>query len=359
TYQWDAGINKEVHDVREAWLRKNFHGFMGEVLDEAKKTYTQVISRASNGKNYGLLAPFVPNWMRLQEKATGAPVSFQALFEDTPSQKGVYTTLKTKRVAVYFFIVFAFCVLKESFIFKQLSASGTVITQLDLPKKNENLVRCSKCREVCIVMYDAMGKKWKSRSKGSFVLSCMGLWTKNADKEAGQVAGRDMYTKRLSQPRKVKRIFRYLRGTVNMGLWYTKDSGFELTEFSNADYAGCKDTFKSTSDGAQFLSEKLTQLTDYGFYFNKIPIYCDSKSAIAISYNLVQHSRTKHIVVRYHFIKEHMEKGTIELYFVKTDYQLADLFTKALLVDRFYYLVRRLALRRLSPQELDRLVKLQ
>ncbi|GKB55433.1 hypothetical protein Tco_0906186 [Tanacetum coccineum] len=186
TYQWDAGINKEVHDVREAWLRKNFHGFMGEVLDEAEKTYTQVTSRASNGKNYGLLAPFGPNWMRLQEKATGAPVCFQALFEDTPSQKGVYTTLKTKRVAVYFFIVFAFCVLKESFIFKQLSASGTVITQLDLPKKNENLVRCSKCREVCIVMYDAMGKKWKSRSKGSFVLSCMGLWTKNADKEAGQ-----------------------------------------------------------------------------------------------------------------------------------------------------------------------------
>ncbi|GJZ02984.1 retrovirus-related pol polyprotein from transposon TNT 1-94 [Tanacetum coccineum] len=72
-----------------------------------------------------------------------------------------------------------------------------------------------------------------------------------------------------------------------------------------------------------------TQLTDYGFHFNKIPIYCDSTSAIAISCNPVQHSRTKHIVVRYHFIKEHVEKGTIELYFVKTDYQLADLFTKA------------------------------
>ncbi|GJY75479.1 hypothetical protein Tco_0480595 [Tanacetum coccineum] len=50
--------------------------------------------------------------------------------------------------------------------------------------------------------------------------------------------------------KEVKRIFRYLRGTVNMGLWYTKDYGFELTRFSNADYAGCKDTFKSTSGGA-------------------------------------------------------------------------------------------------------------
>nr|GEW16011.1 retrovirus-related Pol polyprotein from transposon TNT 1-94 [Tanacetum cinerariifolium] len=118
--------------------------------------------------------------------------------------------------------------------------------------------------------------------------------------------------------KEVKRIFLYLWGTVNMGLYYTKDSGFELTGFSDADYAGCKDTFKSTF-------------------------------AIAISYNPVQHSRTKHIYVRCHFIKEHMEKGTIELYFVKMDYQLADLFTKALPADRFNYLVRRLAMRSLSP----------
>ncbi|GKB32804.1 retrovirus-related pol polyprotein from transposon TNT 1-94 [Tanacetum coccineum] len=193
--------------------------------------------------------------------------------------------------------------------------------------------------------------------------------------------------------KEVKRIFRYLRGTVNTGLWYSKDSGIELTGFSDADYAGCKDTFKSTSGGAQFLGEKLvswsskkqdctalstaeaeyvslsvccaqvlwmrTQLTDYGFHFNKIPIYCDSKSAIAISCNPVQHSRTKHIAVRYHFIKEHVEMGTIELYFVKTDYQLADLFTKALPVDRFNYLVRRLGMRSLSPKELERLAKSQ
>nr|GFA92503.1 copia protein [Tanacetum cinerariifolium] len=193
--------------------------------------------------------------------------------------------------------------------------------------------------------------------------------------------------------KEVKRIFCYLRGIINTGLWYTKDSGFELTRFSYADYAGCKDSFKSTSGGAQFLGEKLvswsskkqdctplstakveyvslsaccaqvlwmrTQLTDYGFHFKKILIYCDSKSAIAISCNPVQHSRTKHIAVRYHFIKEHMEKGTIELYFVKTDYQLADIFTKALPKDRFNYLVCRLGMRSLSPKELERLAKSQ
>nr|GFA21073.1 copia protein [Tanacetum cinerariifolium] len=135
------------------------------------------------------------------------------------------------------------------------------------------------------------------------------------------------------------------------------DSGFELTGFLDADYAGCKDTFKSTSGGAQFLGEKL--LTDYGFHFNKISIYCDSKSAIVISCNPVQHSRTKHIAVRCPFIKEHVEKGTIELCFFKTDYQLADLFTKALPVDRFNYLVRRLGMPNLSPQELNCLAKSQ
>nr|GEY16787.1 Gag-Pol polyprotein [Tanacetum cinerariifolium] len=78
-----------------------------------------------------------------------------------------------------------------------------------------------------------------------------------------------------------------------------------------------------------------TQLTDYGFHFDKIPMYCDSKAAIAISCNPVRHSRTKHIDVRYHFIKENVKKGIVELFFVGTEYQLADLFTKAFPKERF------------------------
>ncbi|GJV60776.1 retrovirus-related pol polyprotein from transposon TNT 1-94 [Tanacetum coccineum] len=67
--------------------------------------------------------------------------------------------------------------------------------------------------------------------------------------------------------------------------------------------------------------------------------------AIAISCNPIQHSKTKHIDIRYHFIKEHVEKGTVEIYFVRTEYQLADLFTKALLKERFEYLVHRIGMR--------------
>nr|GEU71724.1 hypothetical protein [Tanacetum cinerariifolium] len=152
------------------------------------------------------------------------------------------------------------------------------------------------------------------------------------------------------------------------------DSSFDLTAFSDVDHAGCIDSRKSTSGGIQFLGDKLvswmskkqncttmssakakyvalsvscaqvmwmrTQLQDFGFNYNKIPLYCDSQSAIAISCNPVQHSRTKHIHTRYYFIKEQVENGIIELYFVRTEYQLADMFTKALPEDRFKYLVR-------------------
>nr|GEW09788.1 Gag-Pol polyprotein [Tanacetum cinerariifolium] len=164
--------------------------------------------------------------------------------------------------------------------------------------------------------------------------------------------------------KEVKRIFRYLKQTYNMGLWYSKNSGFELIAYSDADLAGCHDEYKSTSRGIQFMGDKLvswsskkkdctamstakaeyvylsaccaqviwmmTQLLDYGYRDTKIPMYCDSKSATVISCNQVQHSRTKHINIRYHFIKEHVKQGTIELYYVGTEYQVADLFTKAL-----------------------------
>nr|GEV36001.1 hypothetical protein [Tanacetum cinerariifolium] len=133
----------------------------------------------------------------------------------------------------------------------------------------------------------------------------------------------------------VKRIFQYIKGTINLGLCYLKDFGFDLTAYSDADHARCHLDRKTESEYvavfdccAQVLWMR-TQLMDYGFFFDKVLIYCDSKSAIAISCNPVQHTRKKHIDVRYHFIKDHVEKGTIELYFVGTEYQLADLFTKS------------------------------
>nr|GEZ98577.1 hypothetical protein [Tanacetum cinerariifolium] len=160
-------------------------------------------------------------------------------------------------------------------------------------------------------------------------------------------------------PDKVYRLKKALYGLKQAPrAWYDELSKFLQSKgFSkDSDHAGCLDSCKSTSGGIQFLVLWMrTQLTDYGFHFDKIPMYCDSNAAIAISCNPVQHSRTKHIDVRYHFIKKKVKKGIVELFFVGTEYQLADLFTKALLVERFKYLVRRLGMRCLTLAELEAL----
>ncbi|GKB49739.1 retrovirus-related pol polyprotein from transposon TNT 1-94 [Tanacetum coccineum] len=156
--------------------------------------------------------------------------------------------------------------------------------------------------------------------------------------------------------KEVKRIFRYLKNTINMGLWYPKDTSFKLTAFLDSDHAGGLDSQAEYVSLSACYAQVLwlrTQLIDYGFYFDKIPMYYDSKVAIAISCNLIQHSCTRHIDVRYHFIKEQVEKGIVELFFVKTEYQLADMFTIALPEDRFKYLVRRLGMRCLTQEELE------
>ncbi|GJR67855.1 retrovirus-related pol polyprotein from transposon TNT 1-94 [Tanacetum coccineum] len=99
----------------------------------------------------------------------------------------------------------------------------------------------------------------------------------------------------------------------------------------------------------------MSQLTDYGFTFNNIPLYCDNKSAIALCYNNVQHSRSKNIDIRHHFIREQVENDVVELYFVTTDYQLANIFTKALPTKRFEFLLPRLEMKSMTPKSLKRL----
>nr|GEX64564.1 hypothetical protein [Tanacetum cinerariifolium] len=98
-------------------------------------------------------------------------------------------------------------------------------------------------------------------------------------------------------------------------------------------------------------------MTDHGFQFNKIPLYCDNKSVIALCCNNVQHSKAKHIDVCYHFIMEQVENRIVELYFVRMEYQLADIFTKPLPRERFNFLIEKLGMRSMSPKKLKRLKK--
>ncbi|WKA11357.1 hypothetical protein VitviT2T_028863 [Vitis vinifera] len=167
----------------------------------------------------------------------------------------------------------------------------------------------------------------------------------------------------------VKRILRYLKGTMNIGLWYPKGDNFELIGFSDANFAGCRVERKSTSGTCHFLGHSLVSwhskkqnsvalstaeaeyiaaglycaqilwmkqtLSDFNLSFEHAPIKCDNTSAINISKNLVQHSRTKHIEIRHHFLRDHAQKGDITLEFVSTKDQLADIFTKPLSEEQF------------------------
>nr|GEX87980.1 retrovirus-related Pol polyprotein from transposon TNT 1-94 [Tanacetum cinerariifolium] len=100
-----------------------------------------------------------------------------------------------------------------------------------------------------------------------------------------------------------------------------------------------------------------SQLTYYGFDFNKIPLYCDNRSAMALCCNNVQQSRSKHIDIRHHFIREQVERGIVKLYFMMADYQLVDIFTKVLPRQQFEFILPRLGMKSMSPTTLKRLQK--
>ncbi|KAK6140952.1 hypothetical protein DH2020_025306 [Rehmannia glutinosa] len=162
----------------------------------------------------------------------------------------------------------------------------------------------------------------------------------------------------------VKRIFRYLKGTINYGLFYPKNENFSLKGYSDSDYAGNIDDRKSTSGSCQFLGDCLVSwfskkqncvslstaeaeyisaafcctqllwmkqtLADYKCSFENVPIFCDNISAINIAQNPVHHNRTKHIEIRHHFLRDCVSKRKIEISFVPSQDQLADIFTKPL-----------------------------
>ncbi|WVZ63610.1 LOW QUALITY PROTEIN: hypothetical protein U9M48_013226 [Paspalum notatum var. saurae] len=171
---------------------------------------------------------------------------------------------------------------------------------------------------------------------------------------------------RTSHRQAVKRIFRYLKFTPKLGLWYSSGSSLSLRGFSDADHVGCRIDRKSTSGTCQLLGTSLVSwssrkqasvalstteaeyvaaasccsqllwikatLSDFGL---RIPLLVDFTSAISVAKNPILRSRTKHIDVRFHFLRDHYEKGDIELIHVVSANQLADIFTKPLEFDAF------------------------
>ncbi|GJU80077.1 putative ribonuclease H-like domain-containing protein [Tanacetum coccineum] len=143
----------------------------------------------------------------------------------------------------------------------------------------------------------------------------------------------------------VKRIFRYLKHQPKLGLWYPRDSPFELEAFSDSDYGGASLDRKSTTEyvaAANCCGQVLwiqNQMLDYGFNFMNTKIHIDNESTISVIKNPVSHSRTKHIEIRFHFIRDCYEKRLIEVIKIHTDNNVADLLTKGFDVTRFNFLV--------------------
>ncbi|GJX84166.1 putative ribonuclease H-like domain-containing protein, partial [Tanacetum coccineum] len=169
-------------------------------------------------------------------------------------------------------------------------------------------------------------------------------------------------TPKTSHLNAVKRIFKYLKGKPNLGLWYPRESPFDLEAFSDSDYGGSNLDRKSTTGGCQFLGQRLiswqckkqttvatliteaeyvaaanccgqvlwvqNQLLDYGFNFMNTKIHIDNESTICIVKNPVYHSKTKHIEIRHHFIRDCYEKKLISVEKIHTDLNVADLLTK-------------------------------
>ncbi|GJT44152.1 retrovirus-related pol polyprotein from transposon TNT 1-94 [Tanacetum coccineum] len=143
----------------------------------------------------------------------------------------------------------------------------------------------------------------------------------------------------------VKRIFRYLKGTVHRGMWYSEGFYFALTAFADVDHAGCQDTRRSTSGSIQLLGDRLVSWSS------------KRQKSAAISSTKAEYIAfpSKHIDIRFHFIKEHVENGVIELYFVNTEYQLVDIFTKALGREIIEFLINKLGMRSFTPETLKKL----
>ncbi|GKB26045.1 hypothetical protein Tco_0865446 [Tanacetum coccineum] len=143
-------------------------------------------------------------------------------------------------------------------------------------------------------------------------------------------------TPKVSHLHAVKRIFRYLKGQPKLGLWYPRDSPFDLEAFSDSDYAGASLDKKSTTGEyvttANCCGQVLwiqNQMLDYVFNFMNTKIYIDNESTICIVKNPVFHSKTKHIEIRHHFIRDSYEKRLIQVIKIHTDHNVADLLTKA------------------------------
>ncbi|GJT86691.1 hypothetical protein Tco_1068408 [Tanacetum coccineum] len=136
----------------------------------------------------------------------------------------------------------------------------------------------------------------------------------------------------------VKRIFRYVKGTTHLGLWYPKGSGIETIKQTALAISTIETEYVSAEKACQQALWIKQALIYYGIRLDDIPILCDNKAAMDLSKNLVQHSRTKHLEIRHHFLRDNVQKGNISIEKVSSEDNIVDILTKPLKHEPFNYL---------------------
>nr|GEV06037.1 hypothetical protein [Tanacetum cinerariifolium] len=248
----------------------------------------------------------------------------------------------------------------------------------------DDIIFGSTMKEMCIEFEKMMHKKFQMSSIGELTFF-LGLQVTPKDDRifisqdkldimfVVCACARFQVTPKVSYLHVVKRNFRYLKGQPKLGLWHPKDSPFDLEAYTDSDYAGANLDRKSTTRGCQFLMSRLiswqckkqtvvansttkaeyvaasnccrqvlwiqNQMLYYGYNFMNTKIFIDNESTICIVKNPVFHSKTKHIQIRHHFIRDSYEKRLIQVIKIHIDHNVTYLLTKAFDVSRFHYLI--------------------
>nr|GEU64942.1 putative ribonuclease H-like domain-containing protein [Tanacetum cinerariifolium] len=367
----DTGIFSGAYDDevegRERAQRKEFESMFGQDKDANGNRMSTPISAAESTYDTGIFSG------AYDDEVEGAMADFNNLelttvvYRNKKDERGILVRNKARLVAqgytqeeeIDYNEVFAHIARIEAIrqdkyvanILKKFNFSSVKTTSTPI-ETNKALLKDEKAKDVDVYLYRSM------------IGSLMYLTVYRSDIMFAVCAcARFQVTPKVLHLHAVKRIFRYLKGQPKLGLWYPKDSPFDLEAFSDSDYAGASLDRKSTTRGCQFLGKRLiswqckkqsvvanskivaeyvatknycgqvlwvqNQMLDYGFNFTNTKIYIDNESTICIVKNPVYHSKTKHIEVGHHFIKDSYEKRLIQVIKIHTDHNVADLLTKA------------------------------
>ncbi|GJU06817.1 hypothetical protein Tco_1123247 [Tanacetum coccineum] len=322
----DSTVSPSVSAAGQSFTNANdlpTDPFMPDLEDTADLLNTGIFSGAYDDEDVGAEADL----NNLETTMNVSPIPTTRIHKDHPKDQiieYINSATQTRRMTKIFkelaMSPFLYGTIKEEVYMCQ--PPGFEDPQFpDKVYKNDIIFGSTK-KSLCAEFESLMHKKFQISSMGELIFF-LGFQVMQRDDGIFISKDKFQFTLKSSNLHVVKRIFRYLKGQPKLGLWYPRDSPFNLEAFSDSDYAGASLDKKSTTRGIQ------NQMLDYGFNFMNTKIYIDNESTICIMKNLVFYSKTKNIEIRHHFIRDSYEKKLIQVIKIHIDHNVTDLLTKA------------------------------